>query len=584
MAVHPFVSFRGVTAHLDVQFTFTHGIAPSQCQIQVPPTPGIEEGGTLALCFGGRRIDFPDCKVDRVDASRNADGLMVWTLTVLDRRWKWKECGQVSGYYNVREGESESAAAGIPKQIRKGTEKNIKALMKLCLEAMGERGYDLSRVTTDFYPEVEWDYANPAEALAKLADEIKFRVVLSLRNRVELWPEGQGQKLTQSGTIEYQLTVDPPERPDQLIYVGARALWEMDLELEPIARSGAGHWQPLNSTALEYLPSTTPINGNYWHAFDAEFGNNIFDQPLKTIDGIKTFRDLAKADVYKKYRVKVPVRVSPIGRIEELERLLPLLGSRLKTRTVNGVDKARPPLVWGIFSREEAGPDYFQEVRNPTSKLDSDGEPPKEMQLEGGWQLDEKTGIVAFDKPRYRFVKHDEPLLVDDLPIYRPYMFPAQLFLRVGFGVRDRATRGWYHREVVRKSRNKRFGTQPRYITSPDDHLRGIAGKKGVEFNDKEYEKIAKFYLDAEERKYETRDPCAATYPGLLSVNPDGAIQQITWSITERGATTRLSRNREDPVLGLTYAEQRLFQQVSDRLKTAATAKAAEENRRKRPA
>jgi hypothetical protein len=152
MAVHPYVTFRGVEAHLDCQFTLTHGIAPSQMQLRIPPTPSIEQGGTLALNFGGTQITFPQCRVDRVDAARNADGLMVWTLTILDRRWKWKECGKISGYYNVREGENENAAAGIPKQIKKGTEKNLRALMKLCLEAMGEKGFNISKVPDDVFP------------------------------------------------------------------------------------------------------------------------------------------------------------------------------------------------------------------------------------------------------------------------------------------------------------------------------------------------------------------------------------------------------------------------------------------------
>jgi hypothetical protein len=51
-----------------------------------------------------------------------------------------------------------------------------------------------------------------------------------------------------------------------------------------------------------------------------------------------------------------------------------------------------------------------------------------------------------------------------------------------------------------------------------------------------------------------------------VPIVPDGAIQQITWSITEQGATTRVSRNREEPVLGLTYEEQRLYQQLRGKI------------------
>src|SRR5688572_16745797 len=122
------VFWRGLDAHLEVSFSFTHGIQPSKCQIQIPPDPTIDLGGTMSFVFGSVRIDFPDCRADLVDVHRNADGLEIWTVTVLDRRWKWQSAGnQISGYYNVRDG----------KTIRKGTEKNIRELMELCLDAMG---------------------------------------------------------------------------------------------------------------------------------------------------------------------------------------------------------------------------------------------------------------------------------------------------------------------------------------------------------------------------------------------------------------------------------------------------------------
>ncbi|MCI0358635.1 MAG: hypothetical protein L0211_09135 [Planctomycetaceae bacterium] len=591
---HPFITFRGVNAHLDVQFTFAHGVAASQCQVRVPPTPGIEEGGTLIFIFGGTRIEFPQCKVDRIDVARNPDGLMVWTLTILDRRWKWKECGTISGYYNVRESENANADAGIPKQIKKGTEKNVRALMKLCLEAMGEKGYSIAKVPDDIFPEVEWDYELPAQALAKLADTIKFRVVLNWRrNRVELWPDGEGQKLTTQNSMEYQITVDPPERPDQLIFAGHRMLWEQDLELEAVCRSQSDEYLPINHPAIQFKPDTQPIDGNFWWYFDPEFGNAIFDKPVTTIHGIKTLRDLAKADVYRKYRIKVPFfvqgGVKGGHKMEDLDRILPLLSSRLTTQTpivaAKKPPKVKPPIVWGLFTRDTPSPEYWKELNDTRSKLDKDGNPPKEMSIEDGFQVDEKTGIVAFDKPRYQFGKKPGGIEVDGKTVDWPYTKPAKLFLRIGFGVRDKDTRGWIHEEIVRRSRDKKFGTQPRYVTAADAIFRTIATKSGAGTNRREYEKMAKHYLDVEERRYETRDPCAATYPGLLPIVPDGAIQQITWSIAEQGATTRVSRNREEPVLGLTYEEQRLYQQLREKLATdPKTSREADDKRVRRPA
>lgn len=589
MANHPYVTFRGVEAHLDVQATFAHGTVPCQFQIRVPPADGIDLGGTLALHFGGTTIAFPDCKVDKVEALRNADGLMVWTLIVLDRRWKWKECGQVSGYYNVREGDNASALAGVPKQIKKGTEKDVRALMKICLDAMGETGYVLSKVPKDVFPEVEWDYKNPAQALFDLARAINFRIVLSLKNRVELWPEGEGQKLTKQGALDYQQTIDPPERPDSLIFVGQRKLWEQDLELEAVCRTMAGEYLPIDHPAISYKPSVRPIDGNYWWAIDPWF-NAVNENPIVTINGIKTVRELAKYDVFRTYRIKTPFKLVTGETIDDVSRILPLLTSCLrvgKTTETNGVISVLPPVVWGVFTRDQASPEYFQEFSDPRTKIDSSGKPPSELTVEGGYNIDEKIGFVKFDRQVKQYgkkrggVQLEGSIFTVDHPFYRP----AKLFLRIGFGLRDAATRAWIFREVVRKSGQRKFGTKPRYVQNAEAIYKTISVKGQLRPTDKEYDQIAKHYLDAEERKYETRDPCAATYPGLLAIDLDGAIQQVTWSISERGATTHASRNREELVLGLSWAEQSHNQQLARLIaSTPATARELEDKRTRRPA
>lgn len=592
MAVHAYLSYRGIEAHLDGQFTFTHGVSPSQCQVRIPPTPGLEQGGTLILNFGGTQISFPQCRSEHVDTIRNADGLEVWSLVIWDRRWKWRECGRISGYYNVREGENENAASGIPKQIKKGTEKNLRALMKLCLEAMGEKGFNISRVPDNVFPEVEWDYDLPSEALAKLADSIRFRVVLNWRkDRVELWPDGEGQKLSTQGATEYQITVDPPERPDRLIFVGGRNLYEMDLELEPIARDAKGNYWPLNDDHIPYRPNVTPIDGHYfWSADSIGFYNALNERPVVGLSGVKTYRDIAKADVYRKYRIKAPFAAGGMD-IKERDRILPLLSTRLLTEEISdgekGVIKPKPPTVWGIWSREESTPDFFKDFIDPQPKLDNRGNPPKDLTIEDGFQVDEKKGIVTFDKPRYQFGKKDTKIQIFtdkgfeeiDYAIFKP----AKLWLRIAFGIRDEGTRAWVHRELERKSQVKKFGTQPRYVKHEDAIYRTIRTRNNPGVNNRsEWEKMANHYLDQAERQYETRDPCAATYAGLLPVSPDGAIQQITWAFTESGATTRLSRNREEPVLGNTYAEQRYYQQLFNKLKDESKNSREDNDRRDR--
>lgn len=164
-------------------------------------------------------------------------------------------------------------------------------------------------------------------------------------------------------------------------------------------------------------------------------------------------------------------------------------------------------------------------------------------------------------------------------------MMPAQLWLRVAFGLRDEKTRAWKHYEITRNTPGRKFSTQAKYVKADDAFYRTIITKDGVKPGALlEYRKIAQHYLDLEEKKYESRDPCAATYAGWLPVQPDGAIWQVTWALTDRGATTHVSRNREEPALALTNEEQNMYRQIFDKLKTdPTTSRAADDKTKRRP-
>ena len=101
------VSYPGLTEFiLSVQFSLQHGISPSICTMICAPVPGkLTEQGTLDFRYGNERITFPDCKIDRVTGDKNEDGFERWMIQILDRRWKWKFAGVVSGRWNIRKGE-----------------------------------------------------------------------------------------------------------------------------------------------------------------------------------------------------------------------------------------------------------------------------------------------------------------------------------------------------------------------------------------------------------------------------------------------------------------------------------------------
>jgi len=82
-----------------------------------------------------------------------------------------------------------------------------------------------------------------------------------------------------------------------------------------------------------------------------------------------------------------------------------------------------------------------------------------------------------------------------------------------------------------------------------------------------EAEKAAKHYLDAVEKQYQTTDPSSFTYGGIQKIDVDGAIQQVTWNVSDDGfATTRASRNREELLVVPSYNERRMMERLQDAL------------------
>ncbi len=584
-----YITWGGVDQHMEVQLTVVHGTEPSRVTINIPPTPEIAVSGTLAFRQGSTIINFYDCRADIVDVYKDESGLEMWTVTIMDRRWRWR-FGQISGYYNIR----------VDKTLRKGTEKNIKDLMKLCLEEMGEKNYDLSTVPTDIFPEVDWNYVLPSEALSQLASLIGFRVVFQVRrDRVAILKHGEGRTLKQEDATNYATTFDPPETPTELRFVGGRTFWEMHLLLEAVAQEtqkGEFGWKLLDDRSLSYRPK------DGWFEYDPDFANIIGNEKVSLLAGELSLRKFVQANVFKKYRITPFVLVSekpyrtklltlqhPDGKklvVEERQQLLPLLHERLATYKTEFGDRAKPSVIWGKFEGGGAAYDNNVEDRPVNSSSGGpdwlpDGSPPKHMVYPHSWNLDADTGIVSFSDPVFNYVSSRIQYTRVDGTIYalqKMGYVPATLWLRVGFGFRDKKTRAWKSWEVPRVL-DKKAKTKPQFVHRDDVPLSLVISNDGKIIDvknatKKEYSDAAKFYLDETQKTLQTKDPVAVTYPYLRMEDLDGAVQQVTWMVTARGGFTKVSRNREELIVGYTYAEQRFFQQAVSRLGASPTARA----------
>lgn len=572
------ISFPGLTEYiLSGQFTLGHGISPSMCTLVCTPIPGrLREVGSLDLRYGSNRLVFPDCKVDSVRGDIAEDGLERWTVTVLDRRWKWKFGGAVSGFYNVR------ISGG--NQIQKGTNKNIRELMVICLQAMGEERFDVRDVPEVAFPETEWDYTPAPQALAQLCDRLGFRVVLEANNRIAIRKVGVGRTLPIMN-LEIQLTkaLDPPERPDEVIFVGGPNLYQNDLLLEAIMEDLDGVSKPINEVV--FAPRDE-LGKPDWRFYDIGFGYNIKSSGDEALDA-RIYKIVVR-DLYRRYRVKEPVIFSPDGvNVAKLKRaqILPLVNRLLETKLAGNPAEGQQfvpiePFIYGLWNNKQGGfESTFHKVaadgleQPPTGKLT---DPEKTAIFTGSFSVDEERGEVYFSEPVYRQwpmtpAERMPPIAGLEAELRPPAYYPAHLYLRIIHYRRNKETRAFVHREERRRMPGPRQGTRPEFLKVPDVSFDRIL-KRNVAASDNNAEFLAqaKHYLDAKQAEYQLADFGSYTYVGFHAINPDGALQQISWEVTGDGkAYTRASRNREELLATVSYQERRLFERVKFQLDEA---------------
>lgn len=545
MSGAPFGLFRfpGIENVVSANYAMSHGTHPGVCTMVVPPQNRLPNRvGTLAITFGGTVISLPDCVIDSIDFDMDPAGKK-WVVRILDRRWKWRKFGRISGAYNVRITEDE---------IDKATEKRPRELMELCLRAMGERDFDVTRVPNDKRPEVRWDYTVPADALEQLAEATGCRIILRLNNSVVVLPAGDGAKLPKGGAVlEYEEAVNPPELPNAVVYA-APAMWQQDLELEPVGKDLDGEVKPIDE--LSYRP--------------AKGWESVGDY-VEFMQVVEKFPDrcaakLARETVWRWYRVNAfetfnVLAVKQNGQLQTKKlkvtkkRHLLLTGEQLFVREFK--DGTREPLRAIVYGDFYSG----DESRRPKEPCKDEGvikpaKPNEKLNVwDRGFSIDSDESLVKFREPAIKLERGLAPQVVgpgakpDDRVVVRP-----RLFLRTAFFLRKFDTG-----EVVRWEWARRLGGRgdsKQYIFPEDDEetakvfkLPGIpVAANWTVMKGKANDAIDNWL---QENKVETFQ--SALYSGFVKIQLDGAIEQVRWNLSEAGfATTRASRGREDFLFG----------------------------------
>lgn len=267
---HGVASWPGAFAVEFCTYTLSHGISPGVANIRIHPQDGPPaNSGTLVIGDGVGAITLPDCKLDQLTVETDDAGRF-WSITILDRRWKWRDLGNIEGDYN----QQDKLGKLIPWTIRSPRELAI-----LCLEAMGETGYVIDLPpglteadgimhgqrnpphigvipTTGTNPNIVWQPGTPpAVALNQLCELFGRRVVYRWQtNSVAIVKPGVGGSLPGGSIASSTPSIDDPETPTGVGVIGDPTIYQMKIGMEAVGEEWNGHFLPIDM--LSYAPLT----------------------------------------------------------------------------------------------------------------------------------------------------------------------------------------------------------------------------------------------------------------------------------------------------------------------------------------
>ena len=543
--LHGAVLFPGVANFISATMSLNHGITPSSCVLTMPPQPTISmRPGTLTFLFGPTRVQFFDVipMQPRLEAS---EGGYVWIMPLLDRRWKWSN-GELNGRFNIRR----------PNGTLEGEIRNAKELVNYILNNMDEKGFSVQGIPTKDFPEVEWDRANPAQELAELCDLFGCRIILGLDNRVKIRPVGEGKLLPADGEdINATFSFSGGALPSKIKIVSGPTLYESKLSMRAVGLDIDGKIKPLSDTMIAAKLS--------------ELGTSLEAEPPENYPSLesttyvdpndlqlKKVQDLARSTFFRWYQVYKqahhgathPMRFSPPG--WSGDPLKSIRQTRLRdTRAIKVHDLAPNVLtemvdIDGFLPSRVEGA-YFRSHFDHTMQVDTDT-------YDGSFSIDPENGIVAFGEPVYQIT--GAGFAEADLVLLTSYTV-----LRNDIEVVDRFA---ISDDVIPN------GGGTMLIKRPDLEGRVIQNYDGRNLKEigTNFEKLKEEIADHMKEIKRRLKPTVATdvlYRGIRPIEPDGAIQQVTFQVREDGAYTRASRNTEHRLSGSrSYEERRTIERT----------------------
>lgn len=531
------ISFPGVDFPLAASYTLGHGISPSIATLEMVPQYGesqVQQSGDLVLSLGENYITAKDCKIDSASTRYSSTGARTIVLRILDRRWKWK-FGIIGGRYNVRRPDG---------SIDPDTEQSPQQLATKLFQAMGETGFQVGDLPDETRPEVDWDADSPSQELDTLCGSLGCRVVLHLDGTAAIRRTGVGSQLPGGPQISESIGINPPDKPSSLTFVSGPVRFQQSLELEAVGEDTDGSIKLINQ--LSYAPQSG------WE-------NESPHEPILSDTNDKN-RAAAKKTVFRWYRIKDSISAPGYPNINRLQDILPVDDFLVDTKTDNTGKKI--PLKAYVYGEHW---DRF-----PGKTANANG-----TQVHVSFSLDKERGIVQFSD------------FVVKLDASSGKVHPAEIKLHCSYEARNSnasSEPGNPIREVVRWKKtvsiNSDGSSTETEIVRNDETLptvretyNGSGAVTGYVDNfSSDVEPAADHYLQAALDAYQGVETDEREYPGILPIDPDGAIQQVGWTVrtgTNGGAFTTASRNSEYSLAVPTYKESKRIAAAQEALKLA---------------
>jgi len=480
--------FNGLIVERRASMSRSPGVTPDVGQVvwSSNGTQPSTASGTLTFYNedGSIAMDtFSDCLLD--DPQERRGGLIDFVYKVKDKRWRW-EYPTLFGSYNIR---------GRDEEIISGTEKTVRELAELALDALGETGYDVSALPTTNGPEVRWHYESAAGFLDSLCSMYGCEVHLAaLTEEVVIYQKGVGATPGSSylmQTPETGVILNPA--PENITAYSGDSLFESWLCLDAVGVDTDGRIKPIST--LSYCPD------NGWATYIDDFDGTIDTIGIQDeLEGTYTKEqsekiiELIRRHVFRTYQViglgknmqyppgfganpfetsfrnenatgymlvEGPNTATPYRQIAtystraETEAHRKNAGSytdvvvpagvlTFDTRNILPLEKSR--ITWGDglfgFEKERLEAEVFGDFQRLDNYEAFD-------ELSRGWQtfpgkvtVDQKRGIVRLQYPAFR--SEEDPAAASGTT-----MVPADVYLRVGYRVRQEPYGNIYHRQVT---------------------------------------------------------------------------------------------------------------------------------------